>query len=123
MSHSEQIDLNCDLGELEGDAGLKLDLAILPWIHSANVACGAHAGSRERMKHLADACRDLSVAFGAHPGSCELWPPNHPDDERADSGDDQSAVGIVAVGGEVGGCFVVPREASRSVVQSGDCRP
>ena len=68
MSHSEQIDLNCDLGELEGDAGLKLDLAILSWIHSANVACGAHAGSRERMKHLADACRDLSVAFGAHPG-------------------------------------------------------
>ena len=68
MSHSEQIDLNCDLGELEGDAGLKLDLAILPWIHSANVACGAHAGSPERMKHLASACRDMSVAFGAHPG-------------------------------------------------------
>ena len=68
MSHSKQIDLNCDLGELEGDAGLKLDLAILPWIHSANVACGAHAGSPERMKHLASACRDLSVAFGAHPG-------------------------------------------------------
>jgi UPF0271 protein len=68
VSHSEQIDLNCDLGELEGDAGLNLDLAILPWIHSANVACGAHAGSPERMKHLADACRDMSVAFGAHPG-------------------------------------------------------
>ena len=68
MSHSEQIDLNCDLGELEGAAGLKLDLAILPWIHSANVACGAHAGSPERMKDLAHACRDLSVAFGAHPG-------------------------------------------------------
>lgn len=68
MSHSEQIDLNCDLGELDGDAGLKLDLAILPWIHSANVACGAHAGSPERMKDLADACRDLNVAFGAHPG-------------------------------------------------------
>ena len=68
MSHSEQIDLNCDLGELEGDAGLKLDLAILPWIHSANVACGAHAGSPERMKQLADACRESGVAFGAHPG-------------------------------------------------------
>ena len=68
MSHYDQIDLNCDLGELEGDAGLKLDLAILPWIHSANVACGAHAGSLERMKHLADACRELGVAFGAHPG-------------------------------------------------------
>lgn len=68
MSSSEQIDLNCDLGELEGDAGLRLDLAILPWIHSANVACGAHAGSPDRMKRLANACRDLSVAFGAHPG-------------------------------------------------------
>ena len=68
MTNHDQIDLNCDLGELEGDAGLKLDLAILPWIHSANVACGAHAGSLERMKHLADACRELGVAFGAHPG-------------------------------------------------------
>lgn len=68
MSNSEAIDLNCDLGELEGAAGLQLDLAILPWIHSANVACGAHAGSPERMKQLADACRDLSIAFGAHPG-------------------------------------------------------
>lgn len=68
MTNHDQIDLNCDLGELEGDAGLKLDLAILPWIHSANVACGAHAGSLQRMKHLADACRELGVAFGAHPG-------------------------------------------------------
>jgi UPF0271 protein len=68
MSHSGRIDLNCDLGELEGDAGLSLDLAILPWIHSANVACGAHAGTPERMKHLADACRESGVAFGAHPG-------------------------------------------------------
>lgn len=68
MNNSVQIDLNCDLGELEGDAGLQLDLAILPWIHSANVACGSHAGSSDRMKNLADACRELGVAFGAHPG-------------------------------------------------------
>lgn len=68
MNHSGRIDLNCDLGELEGDAGLFLDLAILPWIHSANVACGAHAGSVERMKRLADVCRESDVAFGAHPG-------------------------------------------------------
>jgi UPF0271 protein len=68
MSRSGRIDLNCDLGELEGDVGLSLDLAIMPWIHSANVACGAHAGSPERMKRLADACRESGVAFGAHPG-------------------------------------------------------
>lgn len=68
MIKSDQIDLNCDLGELEGDEGIDLDLAILPSIHSANVACGAHAGSPERMQSLAGACRALGVAFGAHPG-------------------------------------------------------
>lgn len=68
MRRSNRIDLNCDLGELEGETGLSQDAAILPWIHSANVACGAHAGSPERMKQLAEACREQGVAFGAHPG-------------------------------------------------------
>lgn len=68
MNNSDRVDLNCDLGELEGDDGVKLDLAILPSIHSANVACGAHAGNPDRMQLLADACRKLGVAFGAHPG-------------------------------------------------------
>ncbi len=68
MINSCRIDLNCDLGELEGDEGFDLDLAILPSIHSANVACGAHAGSPERMQLLASACKALGVAFGAHPG-------------------------------------------------------
>ena len=68
MIHAGRIDLNCDLGELEGDEGLNLDLAILPSIHSANVACGAHAGSPERMQLLAFACKATGVAFGAHPG-------------------------------------------------------
>lgn len=63
-----RIDLNCDLGEQEGDAGRKLDSAILPWITSANVACGAHAGSQDRMHQLAAECRQHNVAFGAHPG-------------------------------------------------------
>ena len=68
MIIADRVDLNCDLGELEGDEGFDLDLAILPLIHSANVACGAHAGSPERMQLLAGACRVLGVAFGAHPG-------------------------------------------------------
>lgn len=68
MISFDRIDLNCDLGELEGNDGLDLDLAILPSIHSANVACGGHAGSPERMQLLANACRKLGVAFGAHPG-------------------------------------------------------
>lgn len=68
MINSNLIDLNCDLGELEGDDGVELDLAILQWINSANVACGAHAGSPERMQLVANACRELGVGFGAHPG-------------------------------------------------------
>ena len=68
MINADRIDLNCDLGELEGDDGLNLDLAILPSIHSANVACGAHAGSSERMQLLAFACKATGVSFGAHPG-------------------------------------------------------
>jgi UPF0271 protein len=63
-----QVDLNCDLGELEGEQGLQQDAVILQFISSANVACGAHAGSVHRMRQLAILCRDGDVAFGAHPG-------------------------------------------------------
>ena len=63
-----QIDLNCDLGELDGDEGLELDAAILPSISSANVACGFHAGSAARLRQLAILCREHGIDFGAHPG-------------------------------------------------------
>lgn len=63
-----RIDLNCDLGELEGDDGLALDTAVLPHVSSANVACGAHAGNATRIRQLAVLCREHGVAFGAHPG-------------------------------------------------------
>ncbi len=63
-----RIDLNCDLGELEGDDGLALDAAILPHISSANVACGSHAGNAIRIRQLAVLCREHGIAFGAHPG-------------------------------------------------------
>ena len=66
--HDIIIDINCDLGEIEGDAGQKLDSELLRWITSANVACGGHAGSRERIRQLAEECRQLDVGFGAHPG-------------------------------------------------------
>ena len=44
-THAEyamQIDLNADIGE-----GF-YDDAIVPWISSANISCGAHARSEER---------------------------------------------------------------------------
>ena len=38
-----KIDLNCDLGESFGHYTLGMDAEILPYISSANVACGFHA--------------------------------------------------------------------------------
>lgn len=63
-----RIDLNCDLGELEGDDGLAIDAAVLPHVSSANVACGTHAGNATSIRQLAVLCREHGVAFGAHPG-------------------------------------------------------
>jgi 5-oxoprolinase (ATP-hydrolysing) subunit A len=59
------IDLNADLGELEGPQGLALDLALLEVITSANVACGFHAGSSGRMQAVCDAAVARGVRIGA----------------------------------------------------------
>lgn len=58
-----RVDINCDLGEAAGN-----DEAILPWITSANIACGFHAGEPRIMRELVRACADHGVAIGAHPG-------------------------------------------------------
>lgn len=57
------IDLNCDLGE--GAAG---DGELMPLVSSANIACGAHAGSVEAMVAAVKLARRHRVAVGAHPG-------------------------------------------------------
>ncbi len=57
------MNLNADLGE-----GAGADEAILGWVDSANVACGAHAGSISIAIATALRCRQLGVEVGAHPG-------------------------------------------------------
>jgi 5-oxoprolinase (ATP-hydrolysing) subunit A len=57
------IDLNSDLGE-----GAGTDALLMPLISSANIACGAHAGSRTTMRDTVALARRYSVAVGAHPG-------------------------------------------------------
>jgi UPF0271 protein len=59
------IDLNCDMGELE-DAAIEEEL--MPYITSANVACGEHAGSDEIMRRTVALALHHGVAVGAHPG-------------------------------------------------------
>ena len=58
-----KIDINCDLAE-----GMPNDKAIMPYITSANIACGFHAGNTEIMKRTVDLCLKHGVKIGAHPG-------------------------------------------------------
>jgi UPF0271 protein len=57
------IDLNCDMGE-----GLPNDAALMPFISSANIACGYHAGNKEIMQSTVALAKQYQVAIGAHPG-------------------------------------------------------
>ena len=56
------IDLNADLGEGLDDAPL------LPFLTSANVACGAHAGSLAVMDRTVAMLLERGIRIGAHPG-------------------------------------------------------
>jgi len=56
------IDLNADLGEGMDDA------AILPFVTSANIACGMHAGDPETMDRTVRLALSHGVRIGAHPG-------------------------------------------------------
>ncbi len=56
------IDINCDMGEGIGSEG-----AIMPFISSANIACGYHAGNEETIKETIEIAVKNNVAIGAHP--------------------------------------------------------
>jgi 5-oxoprolinase (ATP-hydrolysing) subunit A len=56
------IDLNCDMGE-----GIGNDEQIMPFISSANIACGYHAGDDDIMKRTIELALQYNVAIGAHP--------------------------------------------------------
>jgi UPF0271 protein len=57
------VNVNSDLGEGAGH-----DEEILRLIDSANVCCGAHAGSVTESILIARRCAELGVEVGAHPG-------------------------------------------------------
>ena len=57
------IDFNCDLGE-----GCANDADVMPFISSANIACGAHAGDIASMRATLRLCAAHGVSAGAHPG-------------------------------------------------------
>jgi len=55
-------DINCDLGE-----GIGNDEAIMPFISSANIACGFHAGDAVMMDQTVLLAKRNGVVIGAHP--------------------------------------------------------
>lgn len=57
-----RIDLNCDMGE-----GFETDEEIMPFISSANIACGAHAGDEATIRKTIALAIKHNVAIGAHP--------------------------------------------------------
>ena len=66
------IDLNCDMGESYGRWTLGADEAVMPWITSANVACGFHGGDPHVMRKTVDLALKHGVALGAHPSLPDL---------------------------------------------------
>lgn len=66
------IDLNCDMGESFGAWKMGHDQDILPYVTSANIACGFHAGDPGVMRATVAAALEHGVALGAHPGLPDL---------------------------------------------------
>jgi UPF0271 protein len=67
-----RVDLNCDLGESFGAYTMGMDERILPFLTSANIACGFHAGDPGVMYRTVNLALKNKVAIGAHPGLPDL---------------------------------------------------
>jgi UPF0271 protein len=67
-----KIDMNCDLGESFGAFKTGNDAKIMPYITSANIACGFHAGDPMTIAQTIMLAKRHRVAVGAHPGFPDL---------------------------------------------------
>jgi UPF0271 protein len=66
------IDLNCDMGESYGAWKMGADAGVMPYISSANIACGFHAGDPATIRKTVRLAVDRGVAVGAHPSLPDL---------------------------------------------------
>jgi UPF0271 protein len=66
------IDLNCDMGESFGAWKMGADAAVMPYISSANIACGFHGGDPATIRKTVCLAVDSGVAVGAHPSLPDL---------------------------------------------------
>lgn len=61
------LDLNADIGEIEGETAKVRDHAIMSHVSSVNIACGGHAGSAKIMTERCEKAVELGLSIGAHP--------------------------------------------------------
>ena len=66
------IDINCDMGESYGAWKMGADAAVMPFISSANIACGFHGGDPATIRTTVKLAVDHGVAIGAHPSLPDL---------------------------------------------------
>ena len=72
MTLPPTVDLNCDMGESFGAWTLGNDAALMPYLTSANIACGFHAGDPAVMRQTVRLALQHNVAIGVHPGLPDL---------------------------------------------------
>ena len=63
-----KIDINCDMGEIAEAVSDGSQESLMPYITSANIACGGHAGSEAMMDATVQQALRAQVHIGAHPG-------------------------------------------------------
>ena len=76
MSQPVHIDINCDMGESYGRWTLGNDAELMPFLSSANIACGFHGGDPHVMRNTVRLARKHGVAVGAHVSFPDLIVPD-----------------------------------------------
>ena len=68
----KRIDINCDMGESYGAWTMGDDAAVMPYLSSANIACGFHGGDPATIRRTVALAVEHGVAIGAHPSLPDL---------------------------------------------------
>ncbi len=68
----QQMDINCDMGESFGNWHMGDDEGMMPYITTANVACGFHASDPVTMINTVKLAKQHGIAVGSHPGLPDL---------------------------------------------------
>ncbi|MBI2802872.1 MAG: LamB/YcsF family protein [Gammaproteobacteria bacterium] len=68
----KRMDINCDMGESFGNWQMGDDAGMMPFITTANVACGFHASDPVTMIGTVKLAQQHQIAVGAHPGLPDL---------------------------------------------------